>query len=347
MNRTTLGLVAALFGTCCTIAFLLGRAQASGAPTQAPLVYSGIVTDNAGKPYPTAQEVVVQFYDQAGAAVPKCAAPAVQSEAGTGRFSVVLPAACAQAVHDTPDLWAEAVVAKVALPKVHIGAVPYALQAEGAKLANTAKIATGVECQGCVKVAAMGFDKDVDLGGNKLLTGPGGAVLQNGKLDLSGAAGDELSSAQVKTLTGGGNADALHTHAGAGGGGGGQVIKFKGVTQKVVNGAQGLSAMDAACNAEYGAARLCKTTWLSEIFPAPAPPVAAWVLVDGPQGPDQILLLDGAGSGYSSASNSPYLCMGSGGPFSADNLAGKSWQPSGKLSTTNCTTTLPIACCGP
>ncbi|MBM4346304.1 MAG: hypothetical protein FJ100_23255, partial [Deltaproteobacteria bacterium] len=88
MNRTVALLTVALLCACTAIGFLLGRAQATGAPTQAPLVYSGTVTDNAGKPYPTPQEVVVQFYDKADAAAPKCSAPAVQSEAGTGRFSV-------------------------------------------------------------------------------------------------------------------------------------------------------------------------------------------------------------------------------------------------------------------
>ncbi|MBM4345648.1 MAG: hypothetical protein FJ100_19930, partial [Deltaproteobacteria bacterium] len=280
-------------------------------------------------------------------AAPKCSAPAVQSEAGTGRFSVTLPGACAQLVHDTPDVWAEAVVAKVALPKVHIGAVPYALQADGAKLANTAKIATGVECQGCVKVAAMGFDKDVDLGGNKLATGAGGAVLQSGKLDLSGAAGDELTSAQVKTLTGGGNADALHTHAGSGGGGGGQVIKFKGVTQKTMDGGQGLAAMNAACANEYGAARMCTSAWISAMFPEPVPAVPAWALVDGPVvpvGPAGVIFLDGA---FAANGLDSGFCSGGSGPFTNSINMGRSWQPTGKFLVGPCNKAMPIACCGP
>jgi hypothetical protein len=42
--------------------------------------------------------------------------------------------------------------------------------------------------------------------------------LLSGRLDLGAGANDELTAAMVQTLTGGGNADALHTHAGAGGG---------------------------------------------------------------------------------------------------------------------------------
>ena len=49
----------------------------------------------------------------------------------------------------------------------------------------------------------------------------GETSLTDGTLDLGPEAEDQLDAAQVKTLTAGGDADALHTHAGAGGGGGG------------------------------------------------------------------------------------------------------------------------------
>jgi hypothetical protein len=44
-------------------------------------------------------------------------------------------------------------------------------------------------------------------------------TLSEGSLDLGSEADDELTAAMVKTLTGGGEADALHTHAGLGMGG--------------------------------------------------------------------------------------------------------------------------------
>jgi hypothetical protein len=43
--------------------------------------------------------------------------------------------------------------------------------------------------------------------------------LKDGSLDLGPGLNDELDAAMVNTLTGGGDADALHTHAGLGGGG--------------------------------------------------------------------------------------------------------------------------------
>ena len=45
-------------------------------------------------------------------------------------------------------------------------------------------------------------------------------ALTEGKLDLGAGANDEVTAAMLETLTGGGNADALHTHASSGGTGG-------------------------------------------------------------------------------------------------------------------------------
>ena len=119
------------------LGFAGARALATGAPQLSPLTYGGVLTDKDGKAYPSVQEVVLKFYDKVDATSPKCTAPATQAEAGTGRFSVVLPGECAQAVRDSPDLWSEATVGggKTVLPRVHVGAVPYALEADSAKVA--------------------------------------------------------------------------------------------------------------------------------------------------------------------------------------------------------------------
>ena len=137
MNTRTIATTLALLTVTGTAAFLAGRALATGAPVQTPLTYGGVVTDKDGKPYPTAQDVTIRFYDKADATVPKCVSAQVQTEAGTGRFSVVLPPECAQAVHEAPDLWTEAMVgaSSTLLPRTHVGAVPYALEADAAKVA--------------------------------------------------------------------------------------------------------------------------------------------------------------------------------------------------------------------
>lgn len=163
--------------TAAALGFAGARAMATGAPQLSPLTYGGVLTDKDGKPYPSAQEVVLKFYDKVDATAPKCTAPAAQAEAGTGRFSVVLPGECAQAVRDTPDLWSEATVGggKTVLPRVHVGAVPYALEADSAKVAGSAGAASGA-----LKVAMDGVVADIAAlkkapagGGPKVVDGAG------------------------------------------------------------------------------------------------------------------------------------------------------------------------------
>ena len=316
-----------------TVAFVAGKALATGAPAQTPLTYGGTVTDAAGKPYPDAVDVTVAIYDAASAGTLKCKAATVQAEAGTGRFSVVLPGECADAVHATPELWSEVAVGpnKLLMPRSHVGALPFALEAGAASVATTAK---GVQCQGCVKVEAMLFDKDVDLQGHKLTAA---------SLDLGPTVGDELSSAQVKTLTGGGNADALHTHAG-GPSGGGQVIKFKGVTSTTFDGTKGVPAMNKQCAADFGAARMCTSEMLGQMFPAPVPSTQAWLLPETSAGTQGFVLqgtLWSLGTGTS--------CNNSQGAAAFQYWAtqGLTLDSQGAVVQTACKTVLPALCCGP
>ena len=139
-----------------------GYAIATGAPSQSPLTWSGTVADTAGKPLAAQQDVTVSFYDAAMAGTLKCKSSTVQTEAGTGRFTVVLPADCAQAVHDTADLWSETKIGATLLPRVHVGAVPYALEADTASNAG-----------GALKQAMDGVKADVD----KLKSNPTGPWL--------------------------------------------------------------------------------------------------------------------------------------------------------------------------
>lgn len=149
----------------------VGRAMATGAPVQTPLTYAGTLTDKDGKPYPTAQDVQLKFWDAAVAGNLKCTVPTVQAEAGTGRFAVVLGGDCVQAVRDTADLWSEAAVgaAKTVMPRVHVGAVPFALEADSAKVAGVAAAASGA-----LKTQVDGLQKTLDGlgGGGKVGGGP-------------------------------------------------------------------------------------------------------------------------------------------------------------------------------
>jgi hypothetical protein len=160
--------------TAAALGFAGARAMATGAPQLSPLTYGGVLTDKDGKPYPAAQDVVLKFYDKVDATAPKCTAPPAQAEAGTGRFSVVLPGECAQAVRDTPDLWSEATVGggKTVLPRVHVGAVPYALEADNAKVAQGAAGALKGQIDG-IATEIEGLKKVQGGGGPKVVDGAG------------------------------------------------------------------------------------------------------------------------------------------------------------------------------
>ncbi len=317
-----------------------GRALATGVPTQLPLTWSGTVTDETGAPYTTAVNVSVAFYDSPSSQLSKCTSAVTQAAANSGRFAVVLPPECAQAVHDTQDLWTETTVGpnNLVLPRAHVGAVPYALEADSATVAASAK---NVTCTGCVTVDKMQIDKDLDLQNHNLTsttgkvtagtlsTGAAGANLTTGTLDLGPTVGDELTSAAVTTLTGGGNADALHTHAGLG-----TSIKFKGMTSKTFNVNAGIKAMNAQCATDYsGTARVCENTWLDTLFPAPTITQNAWILNGSEYQGGQL----GNCLGFTTTSqyyNGYYLNTNTSVTFdSCDNLSASGAKPA--------------ACCGP
>ncbi len=115
-----------------------GGVHAAGVPVEAPLTYAGVVTDSAGTAPVAPLDVTVAVFDAASGGAGVCAAAPVQAAAGSGRFSVVLPKACADAVHAKADLWVEVQVgpAKTALPRQKLGAVPYALEAGAASAAQ-------------------------------------------------------------------------------------------------------------------------------------------------------------------------------------------------------------------
>lgn len=358
------------------LGIVTGRALATGAPGQTPLTYGGTVADVSGKPYPGPIAVQVALFNQAVGGTAVCQSGSVQAEGGTGKFSVVLPPECADAVHAAGDLWSEMTVGpqNTVLPRVHVGAVPYALEADSASIAVTAK---GLQCTGCVHVDAMVFDKNVNLDNHDLdagtgtvtaqtlQTGAAGAHLTTEKLDLGPTAGDELTSAHVKTLTGGGNADALHTHAGLGGGGG-QVIKFKGVTSVTFKGDGGLAAMNAQCAKDFGAAKMCTTEMRKELFPSPVPAVQAWILADGNwsngynSGTHYLFYVDGQSPHTPDYQQSSFNCgykpntndwaawfMSGDSDVNGHLNHGYTLDTQGAIVETKCDVAYPATCCGP
>lgn len=109
-------------------------------------------------------------------------------------------------------------------PRIPIGAVPFALNSENAAALGGLE-ADAFERAGELEAHAANPDAhhaansagiaiepvSVDVGGTRVL---------DGEVDLGPEADDTLTAAIVRTLTGGGDADALHTHAGSHGSGG-------------------------------------------------------------------------------------------------------------------------------
>jgi hypothetical protein len=114
------------------------RAGAFGAPVADALVYSGLITDAAGMPLEGSRSVQLQLWDHESGGTMRCATDTAQELLSAGRFSLPLPAACADAVHASPDLWLELLVEGGSLGRSKLGSVPYALEASHSTSADDA-----------------------------------------------------------------------------------------------------------------------------------------------------------------------------------------------------------------
>ncbi|MFZ4580431.1 MAG: hypothetical protein ACOYOB_18760, partial [Myxococcota bacterium] len=173
MQRRNLIVVAILGAVGLTASgFWIGRVLATGAPTVAPLTYAGTVTDKDGKAYPNEVEVKVAFYDAAVGGNAKCTPDAVKAEAGSGRFEVVLGGECVAAFRATADLWSQTTVGSGAdqqvMARSHVGAVPYALEADSAKVALAAGGGLKASLDGLTALVGSGGPWVVDKNGVKL-----------------------------------------------------------------------------------------------------------------------------------------------------------------------------------
>jgi hypothetical protein len=112
-------------------------AQADGVPQTQPLTYSGTLLDAAGNPATGTLNVDLNLYTAAMGGSLACATSGQITLVG-GRFQLVLDPSCTAAVHATPDLFVEFKVngASVFTTRPRLGAVPYALEADTARVAR-------------------------------------------------------------------------------------------------------------------------------------------------------------------------------------------------------------------
>jgi len=115
------------------LGYTLHAARAGGIPSSGPLVYTGILTDAAGVPLPSPQNIGVAVYDAQSAGNKVCESAAQQRTLDpAGRFQVAMPDTCVAAVAAHPDSWVEVSLAGTPLGRSKIGAVPYAVEANNA-----------------------------------------------------------------------------------------------------------------------------------------------------------------------------------------------------------------------
>jgi hypothetical protein len=160
-----------------------------------------------------------------------------------------------------------------------------------------------------------------------------------GKLDLGAETGDEITAAQAKTLTGGGNADALHKHAAGPVSGGCGLLVFKGVTDTPRLGNVGLGVLNDDCHAKFPGARICRDEDLLNTLPWPKAAKTATVLV---------ARIDGIAGSFGFSSGSHPNCtlngmvFGTGGQYSGHVVL----DSSGDLKLIWCSEPTVTACCG-
>ncbi|HET9955401.1 MAG TPA: hypothetical protein VFQ61_12890 [Polyangiaceae bacterium] len=124
------------------VAFVAGRSSAAGVPLKQPLTYSGSLFDDSGQPLSGKHEIVLRLLPtDSDDASPLCETTA-QIEPIGGQFDVSLNAKCTAAFQNSPDVWLEAIVDSESMGRTKTGVVPYALEAQRAKVADLASAAT-------------------------------------------------------------------------------------------------------------------------------------------------------------------------------------------------------------
>ena len=141
--------------TCTILAgWLLAIALPAAAAVPTSLSVQGTVLTSGGVPVPGPFTIELRFFAQAsgGTALYTTTVPGVLAPGGI--FEVNLSSVPASLVAGDPALWLESVVDGEVLQRRPLSAVPYALAAERA---NTALLATGLACSGCVDSTDVGF----------------------------------------------------------------------------------------------------------------------------------------------------------------------------------------------
>jgi hypothetical protein len=136
---------ASLLASLGALLIVAGRVWAGGIPTSDALHYSGTLADASGAPLTGEHFIEVKLWHNADsdADPADCATKSEKRTLQSGGFSVLLPAACREAIARYPDMFVEVIVDGATLGRAKLGAVPYAVEADHAEKADTAEAAAG------------------------------------------------------------------------------------------------------------------------------------------------------------------------------------------------------------
>jgi hypothetical protein len=122
---------------------LLGsKARAEGIPVMGALTYSGYLESPTGEPEVGTRAIAVRLWASADADSELCEQEQSEVELLAGRFQVLLPDECTEAVKANPNVFVDVLVDGVSLGRTPLGAVPYAVEAAHAVEATHATSAT-------------------------------------------------------------------------------------------------------------------------------------------------------------------------------------------------------------
>lgn len=208
------------------------------------LPVSAYLTDADGTPLDGALDVELRFYLEADAGVPTECRSFSEVAISNGWMRIPVDAcappegsdcgtlALADIMRGADGLWVGVQVDGGELgPRIPVGAVPFAVQASDATTLQGSS-PDAFEPTGAIADHAADPDAHHSSTSDGIHITPGSVtvgdtVVEDGEVDFGAAADDELTAEMVQTLTGGGDADALHMHpAGHGSAGGGCYVAW-------------------------------------------------------------------------------------------------------------------------
>lgn len=142
MNKGIAGALSLVLAAGVVAGYSIQRARAAGIPSMQPMTYSGVLTNDAGTPLTGPKNIQISVYNMATAGTLLCTVGPSAIALSNGGFQIPLPDTCTSAIHANPDAWIEVFVDGASLGRTKLGAVPYALEADHARAADSATNAT-------------------------------------------------------------------------------------------------------------------------------------------------------------------------------------------------------------